>query len=123
MQAWKEPIQKLLSYWSQLEKRTKQMIDLLQFAAEGRCKVGESEQVPTSKKERKARDRRKKALGSVDDLLQRASNDEDKNALKSIYEPLADLMAQRAEMRELWAKREKDHVFHEMAEECRPLPV
>ena len=44
-------------------------------------------------------------------------------AYSELYEPFADLLEERAEMRELWAKREKDHVFRDMPPDCRPMEV
>ena len=143
---WKTPIEKLLSIWSQLEFRTKQTIDLLRAAAEERCGIdlvvnddpkGSNvvERRPT-KAERKARDRRKKSFEKIQELISRISSNGDKVkysamkqnadgeiAYKELYQPFAKLLDERAEMRELWARREKDHVFHDMAPDCRPMEV
>eukprot|EP00536_Pseudo-nitzschia_multiseries_P009455 jgi/Psemu1/325650/estExt_fgenesh1_pg.C_2640001 len=134
---WKYPMKELLSIWSRLEARTKQTMDLLRAAAEGKCgienasmdtksgdsKSGESdaEQKPT-KADRKARDRRKKALGMIQDIVSRTNIHED-DTLAELYQPFAKLLEERAEMRELWEKREKDHVFREMPPDCRPMRV
>jgi hypothetical protein len=44
-------------------------------------------------------------------------------ASQLFYEPLAKLLDERATMRELWTKREKDFVFREMSDDYRPLPI
>jgi hypothetical protein len=143
---WKIAIEELLSIWSQLEYRTKQTMDLLRAAAEEKCgfdtsvnnETNGSEPIDTkpSKAERKARDRRKKALEKVHQLVSRLDSNNDRNkysakhqdaagefAYSELYQPFAELLDERAEMRDLWAKREKDHVFHEMAPDCRPMEV
>lgn len=96
----------------------------MKAGAEERCGIGASEEndEKPSKKERKAKERRKKALTFIEDLLTRSSLNEH-NALENIYEPLAVLIDERATMRELWQKREMDHVFREIAPECRPMIV
>lgn len=113
--AWSEPIQQLLKYWSQLEERTKQSIDILQLAAECRC--GMNDQDPSSRPDRKRREKRKKALGTLNELMSRGTENVE------VYESLADLLKERARMRDLWAKREKDHTFTKMDLESRPLHV
>jgi mRNA N6-methyladenine demethylase len=113
--AWGEPMQQLLKYWSQLEERTVQTTDLLQLAAEGQCRLSISD--CPSRQERKLRDKRKKALTTLDELMSRGAENTD------IYESLADLLEERGKMRDLWGKREKDHVFTKMDQESRPLPV
>lgn len=127
-QAWGDPIQKLLHYWSQLEHRTKQTIDLLQAAAEGRCALDAvgATGPPPARAERKKREKRKKALDALDELIERGAQehgDTRMSVLSTVYEPFADLLLERAEMRRLWAKREDDHVFHEVDRSQRPLPV
>jgi alpha-ketoglutarate-dependent dioxygenase FTO len=116
---WSDSMQRLLRYWSQLETRTKQTIDLLQLAAEARCG---SDGPPSSKVERKRRDKRKKALETVDELVSRVGTART-TAIQSLYDPLADLLRERAEMRRLWRKREEEHVFRELDRSQRPLPV
>ena len=114
----------MLSYWSQLESRTKQVVDFLRAAAEGRCGLGgPGLDQASSKAGRKERERRKKALATLEDILDRCKSVDEKDALKSVYKPLAELLEQRAEMRGHWAKREKDHVFHEVEQECRPMLI
>mmetsp|Transcript_3807 Transcript_3807/g.9991 ORF Transcript_3807/g.9991 Transcript_3807/m.9991 type:complete len:917 (+) Transcript_3807:110-2860(+) len=143
---WKTAIEKLLSIWSQLEFRTKQTIDLLRAAAEERCgtdmsvnndseKTNVVDRRPT-KAERKARDRRKKSLEKIQELISRIGSNGDKFqystmkenadgeiAYNELYQPFAKLLDERAEMRELWARREKDHVFHDLTPDCRPIEV
>ena len=77
----------------------------------------------TTKAGRKAKERRKKALATLEDLLARNSSLEEKDASKSFYEPLAELIQQRSVMRDHWAKREKDYVFRELDEDCRPMTI
>jgi hypothetical protein len=117
-EAWGEPIQELLRYWSQLEIRTYQTISLLRLAAEGRCgyELHPNDGSVPSKTERKARVKRKKAEATVVDLLEREGH-----GASYVYESMADMLEERATMRELWIKREKDHVFHSMGVECRPM--
>lgn len=138
---WKAAIEELLSIWSQLEYRTKQTMDLLRAAAEEKCGfdtiVNEEssgsksiDRKPT-KAERKARDRRKKSLEKIVELVSRVSSNDEYStihkdvtgeiAYTELYQPFAELLEERAEMRELWAKREKDHVFHDMTPDCRPM--
>ena len=69
----------LLMYWSRLEYRTKNVIDLLRFAAEDKC---------VNSEDRKIRDKRKKAGVTLNDLLQRNSLD---NAYDAIYEPIQNI--------------------------------
>mmetsp|Transcript_16117 Transcript_16117/g.44607 ORF Transcript_16117/g.44607 Transcript_16117/m.44607 type:complete len:924 (-) Transcript_16117:1257-4028(-) len=129
---WKTPMTELLSIWSQLEVRTKQTMDLLRAAAEGKCGLNETvrdgksgktnvETKPT-KAERKARDRGKKALGIIQEIVSRINIPED-STREELFEPFAKLLEDRAKMRELWRKRERDHVFHEMPPDCRPMEV
>jgi hypothetical protein len=115
-------MKQLVRYWSQLEGRTKQVLDFLRSAAEERChREGESSTSQTpSRAERKARERRRKALASMEELLERSNIGND-DVLKSVYEPMAEILEERAGMRELWAKREHDHVFRELAKEYRPM--
>jgi hypothetical protein len=125
-QSWHGPIQKLLRFWSQLEKRTHQTMELLKAAAEQRCGFDVADTVSDSKPSkavRKARERRKKALATVEDLLARSNTSEEKDVLHSIFEPLCELLEQRSVMREQWSKREHDHAFRELGPECRPLNV
>jgi hypothetical protein len=97
---------------------------LLSAAAEGRCGVelAPSSQTP-SRAERKARDRQKKAYSTLEELIDRSGGRMDGKGAQEIYESFAALLEERAVMREMWAKREKDFVFHELGQECRPLPV
>jgi hypothetical protein len=125
-QAWKGPIQKLLRFWSQLEGRTHQTIELLKAAAEQRCGFDVTDTVSDSKPSkavRKARERRKKALTTLEDLLARSNTSEEKDVLHSFFEPLCELLEQRSVMREQWSKREHDHAFRELGLECRPMTV
>jgi len=100
-------------------------------------------QVP-SRAERKLKDKRKKALLAIEDILTRGddnhssgshtkhtkTNNKTKtttgggsDALERLYAPFATLIQERATMRALWKKREGDHVFRTMGAEYRPIPV
>ena len=126
---WKDPIQELLSIWSRLEHRTEQTIELLRAAAEGKCGVGmntEKAADKPTKAERKARDRRKKSLASIRELVSRINETPEEDgatAFTELYQPMAELLEERAEMRSKWEKREKDHVFHELPLDYRPMKV
>lgn len=121
---WKDPMCTLLKYWSQLERRTKQVVDLLRFAAEERCGLGgfntASASVP-SRAERKVREKRRKAASAISDIMDR-NDDDSQDAHDAIYVPVTDLLEERATMRKLWAERERDKVFQRMDYEYRPLP-
>eukprot|EP00532_Pseudo-nitzschia_australis_P010831 CAMPEP_0168237480 /NCGR_PEP_ID=MMETSP0140_2-20121125/20245_1 /TAXON_ID=44445 /ORGANISM="Pseudo-nitzschia australis, Strain 10249 10 AB" /LENGTH=378 /DNA_ID=CAMNT_0008171189 /DNA_START=604 /DNA_END=1740 /DNA_ORIENTATION=+ len=105
-------------------------MDMFRAAAEGKCGAdgtsnndnneGKAVEKKPTKAERKARDRRKKALGTIQELVSRININDD-NILTELYQPFAKLLEERGEMRELWGKREKDHVFHEMPPDCRPM--
>ena len=114
---WGSSIEDLLRYWSQLERRTYQTEQLLRAAAEGVCRA-KMDHPPANKAERKARDRQRKAMTTLKELLERESSSD-----VSLFDLLADLLEERADMRELWTKREKDYVFRDMDPEYRPLPV
>lgn len=117
---------KLLRFWSHLERRTYQTLELLRAAAEQQCGFDATRTGSDSKPSRavrKARERRRKALTTIEDLLARSSTSEDRNALHSMFEPLAGLIESRSVMRGHWSKREHDHVFHELSSDCRPMIV
>ena len=126
---WKDAMEDLLSIWSELELRTKQTMDLLRAAAEERCSFNTvCAEEKSSKAERKARDRRKKALRTIQELISRIQTNNSADATGEIahiefYQPFAELLEKRAEMRELWGRREKDHVFREIPPNCRPMQV
>ena len=92
----------LLKYWGQLESRTKQVIDLLSNAAMARCGMHEEsigEEVP-SRVERKLKERQKKALTAVEDLIKRTSDDGTSiDVAKTLYEPICNLLEERLKMR------------------------
>ena len=115
-----------MQYWSRLEVRTKQVIDLLQGAAEAVILAknnnnnNNSKEIP-SRVERKKRERMKKSEGIVKDLLNRSTDENDASTL--LYEPYAQLLEERAMIRQLWQKRELDVVFQRMNQDCRPIPI
>mmetsp|Transcript_594 Transcript_594/g.982 ORF Transcript_594/g.982 Transcript_594/m.982 type:complete len:777 (-) Transcript_594:171-2501(-) len=110
---WGKPICQLFSYWSKLEDRTKQVINLLISAAKGRCTNNNI--FATKNDERKA----KKAFNSINDIVERSKIS---CAKECLYDPFASLLEDRATMRKLWADREKDHVFTRVGTDYRPIP-
>jgi alpha-ketoglutarate-dependent dioxygenase FTO len=119
--SWGDSIQNLLQYWSKLETRTRAVIDLLEIAAEGKCQGEDKNGAPPSRVERRLRDKRKKAVATVNDILDRDSAPKD--AVQLLYEPIVELLSERATMRELWIKREHDHAFREMEPCHRPIDI
>jgi len=135
-QFWKDPILKLFHYWTILEQRTKSVLDLLRFAAEE--KVGKGDQSSNnntikpspSRKDRKLKEKRKKAITSLQHILERSGSLEDKTSIQHsdrrsfymIYQPLSGCIRDRAEKRNHWASRENDPVFYSMDKDCRPIP-
>ena len=103
------------------------MVDLLQFASMARCGMHEKkddDKVP-SRSQRKMREKQKKALKALEDLMNRgsATDNIDGDIESVIYEPFCALLEERAKMRSLWNEREQDGVFHSMSADYRPLPV
>ena len=100
----------LLNYWGQLEKQTKQVLDLLTNAAFAQCGEHENNKTngdPPSKEELKQREKQKKALATVEDLIRRTaggSNIDDPTEI--LYQPICVLLEERAKMRSLWTQRE-----------------
>jgi hypothetical protein len=124
---WKEPFGTLLKYWSQFEERTYQIIQWLELAARGKChlQTHDSKTHLMTKVERKMREKEKKALTNLQGLLERGPEDHHLDAGDGsiFYETMTEFLEERATMRELWAKRERDHAFTELAPELRPMPV
>ncbi len=141
---WCHSIMSLWDLWSQLETRTFQTIQLLGYAAEGRClnnhntdnsaciatdENGESQRNAYSssnlKLERKLRAKRKKAVSTILDLLNRESASEEmtpnRDNTVSLYESFVTVLEERATMRELWLLREADPAFKKMSEHDRPI--
>lgn len=129
----------LMNYWGQLENRTKQVIEFLQFASMARCGMHEKkdgDKVP-SRAERKNREKQKKALHAMEELMKRGSgagtgsgsgavagsNGDSSSVEETFYEPVCNLLEERAKMRSLWLERENDGLFHSMPAGYRPLPV
>lgn len=123
---WQESMEELLKYWSRLEERTKHTIDWLQLGAEGRCGLDDSfakvdgEALPRA--ERKLREKRKKVWEAIEELLGRGEENSE-SPRKTLYEPMALLLEERAVMRELWLAREHDGVFHDLSRDSRPMPL
>ena len=100
----------LMNYWGQLENRTKQVIEFLQFASMARCGMHEKkdgDKVP-SRAERKNREKQKKALHAMEELMKRGSgavagsNGDSSSVEETFYEPVCNLLEERAKMRSLW---------------------
>jgi hypothetical protein len=120
---WGDALQDVLRYWCLLERRTWQTVQFLQAAARGACAANHHPTngvPPPSKAERKARDRQRKAVATLQELLARESSG---TADDSFYGMLATLLDERAEKRELWAQRERDPAFYQVGPEQRPLPL
>jgi len=120
---WKEPICHLLYFWSRLEQRTKQVLDLLRFAAQERCAVGDNEQ---RRMKRKERDKQKKSLASLEDIISRGNEAkvvDSNDTANSLYLSICNSIEERAKMRKLWKERENDHVFKSMDTEYKPIEV
>jgi alpha-ketoglutarate-dependent dioxygenase FTO len=118
---WGDSIKGLLQYWSKLETRTRAVVDLLEMAAEGKCLRDDKSGPAPSRVERKLREKRKKAVATLNDILDRDSATT--NAVQLLYEPIIELLLERATMRELWIKREHDHAFREMEPCHRPMAI
>ncbi|CAB9497616.1 fat mass and obesity associated [Seminavis robusta] len=125
---WGPPLKQLWKYWAQLETRTQQTVQLLQWAAAQAQAQAQAQpnnnNAPTIS--RKQRDKQRKAFATVQELLARQSGttttNTNSNALQLLYEPLAELLRERATLRLQWQKREKDHVFTTVDPRYRPLP-
>jgi len=143
---WGDSIRQLLRYWSQLERRTYQTEQFLVMAARGQFASQEHpppqeggydrdgasadtaySSTTTKAERRKLREKQRKAVASMKELLDRESSSKPGNGNNRkktlLYEMLADAFEERAVMRELWSQREKDPVFREMDEKYRPLPL
>jgi len=114
---WETPINQLLKYWSQLESRTFQVLQMLKYAAEARCHAKLS--YTQNKMERKLVNKRQKALVAMENILFR-NGDID---VSKIYDEIAVLIDDRAAKREQWRAREEDPVFDRMPQSCRPLTL
>ena len=113
-------------YWSRLEQRTKQVYDLLRYAAQERCRLQQDGGRKESSLKRKERDKLKKSLAAIEDLLSRGKKDSEvrmNDALNTIYIPMSELIEERAKMRMLWDQRENDWVFKSMNLEYKPIKV
>jgi len=103
-----------------LECRTKQVLDLLRYAAEEQCGISSSKEEPT-RQERKVQLKRKKALVAVTQLLNRQQSST--SAMDTLYQPMAELLQERAVMRMKWKHREHDTVFSTLPQTYQPLLV
>lgn len=105
-----------------LELRTKQVLDMLRYASEGRCYLLESKgkgskdsgNVIATRSDKKLLEKRKKALRSVAQILGRGidgteSSDDTTSvkALEILFNPFKELFEDRTKMRHLWSLREK----------------
>lgn len=116
----------LLNYWSRLEQRTKQVIDILSYAAKERCRIKEGEQKESSLR-RKERDKQKKSLAAINEILTRGKDNnsdvQSNNAFDTMYSPIITMIEERANIRRLWEEREHDRVFKYMSYEYKPIKV
>ena len=124
----------LLNYWGKLETRTKHTIDLLLMAAEARCGLHQSQDCssPQSlKSNKKLNEKRKKALASIEDIIERGgvhggnnSHKESRSILiEQLYNTIIQSLSERVTMRQLWLDREADAIFNRMELEYQPLIV
>ena len=95
---------------------------LLEYAAWGRCHNNNKHVTDASlhRQERKLKDKQKKALNSIEELLNRKSGQ--MCAYSDIYEPFAVILEERATMRVKWSERENDCVFKKISEDYKPIP-
>ena len=117
----------LLNYWGRLEQRTKQVIDILSNAAKERCRIKDGEQKDSSLR-RKERDKQKKSLAAIDEILTRGKDNnnsdvQSNNAYDTIYSPIITMIEEKANMRRLWKEREHDRVFKYISYEYKPIEV
>jgi hypothetical protein len=108
---WNEPIQRLFQYWEQLETRTRQVLLILQNAAEERCGL-----LLSVKDKPFLREQRTKALATIHEILGQRS------PKGPIYDSFATILMERSCKREQWAKRERDPVFKRMPPGYQPIP-
>jgi hypothetical protein len=89
------------------------------LAAEARCGHGLSGHDDTTRSHKKINEKRKKALASMEDMIQRGEN----NAACHLYDTMIHSLEERATMRQEWMNRESDPIFHRMDQDYKPLPV
>eukprot|EP00592_Proboscia_alata_P018431 CAMPEP_0194419448 /NCGR_PEP_ID=MMETSP0176-20130528/18585_1 /TAXON_ID=216777 /ORGANISM="Proboscia alata, Strain PI-D3" /LENGTH=177 /DNA_ID=CAMNT_0039226401 /DNA_START=91 /DNA_END=622 /DNA_ORIENTATION=- len=105
---WEGPMKELVEYWSKLENRIHSVVELLLFASEGRqqTKPNAAATAPPSRAERKRNEKCLKAISTIESLLGRNQNTgnhkSQSSALELIYAPLAEVIDERATMREQW---------------------
>jgi alpha-ketoglutarate-dependent dioxygenase FTO len=111
---WNKPIQQLFQYWQLLETQTRQVLVLLQQAAQEQCNTnaGASDQ----KKKKKDGHNANAAATRVEQLSG------DRTPKDALYSTMASLLLERAKSRDLWHKREVDPVFQKLPPGCRPIP-
>jgi len=105
----------LFEFWEKLENRTKSVCNLLEAASRGKC----SEDM-ANKKRKKTIAKEKKAVTIIDDILSRKENNG--SARSEIFYPIAELLEDRAMMREKWLQRERDSVFGRVPVDYTPIP-
>lgn len=117
---WEKPLRELFRYWESLESRTRQVLLMLQHAAEERCgcfcssiSVGTAD---TSRSDKKLKEKRKKALAAVHEIAG------DVVHRKQLYTSMAGLLRDRSKIRSLWKQRERDPAFLKVPDSARPLP-
>ena len=93
---------------------------MLESAAWGRCQ--ESKLIPEkslSRRERKIKEKQKKSMTSIEELLQRKS--EKMCVYSDIYDAFAVLIEDRATMREKWEERENDSIYKRISNDYKPI--
>jgi len=98
-----------------------QVVNLLKLAAEERCDYSCSIEASSSRRERKLKEKRNKALATVEDILGRGIDGSD-SPKQLLYDSMASLISERAALREMWSDRENDSVFKRMDAGCQPIP-
>ena len=101
---WKEPLQQLFRYWESLERRTLQVLTLMRDASMERCGTNSTSEGREALK-----------------VMAQVQGDR-KSAADTVYVSMANLLLERAKLRDLWSKRERDSVFQRLPEGCHPIP-
>ena len=120
VKTWKEPICTLLKYWTKLEVRTKQVLDVLSLASQERCHINlsvSSTSTSLFRSQKKLREKKRKALVAMENILNRTHE----LTANDIYTSMSELIEGRAMMRLQWAQRENDHVFKRMSTDYKPI--
>lgn len=119
---WTAWIEELWKYWSRLEHRTGQVVQLLLRASryEGSAALldGDTSTTTGFTLSKKERDKQRKAHQTVQTILDREKNGKTEEQLREI---LAVALDERATMREHWRARENDRMFAQVGYQPRPF--